>query len=70
VRRRRDDGKGPTTLSEFASTTARGEEAEIADPDQALREHVQEKPAQEFISVEVSRNKRRPRLVWKRGRSK
>ena len=55
VRRRRGDAEGLTTLGEFASTTARGEEAKIADPDEALREHMQEKPAQEFMSVEGQR---------------
>ena len=55
VRRRRGDGEGLTTLGELASTTARGEEAEVADADEALRQDVQEKPSQEFVGVERER---------------
>ena len=40
VQRRRGDREGLTTLSEFASATARGKETQIADPDEAFREHM------------------------------
>jgi len=50
--RYRGDGEGLTTLGELACTTARSEEAEVADADKTLRQDVQEKPAQEFVGVE------------------
>ena len=56
VRRCRGDGEGLPTLSEFAGTTARREEAEVADADEAFREDVEEKPSQEFVGRECERS--------------
>ena len=55
VRRRRGDRERLTTLGELACSTARGEEAEIADADKALRQDVQEKASQKFVDVEGER---------------
>ena len=49
------DGQGLTTLGELAGATARGEEAEVADADEALREDVQEEAAEKFLGVERER---------------
>ena len=54
-RRRRGDGEGLTTLGELARATARGEEAEVADADEALRQDVQEKASEKFVDVERER---------------
>ena len=55
VRRRRGDRERLTTLGELAGAAARGEEAEVADADEALRQDVQQKAAQEFVDVERER---------------
>ena len=54
-RRRWRDGEGLTTLSKLARTTARREEAEVANADEAPREDVQEEAPEEFVDVERER---------------
>ena len=48
-------GERLTTLGQLAGACARGEEAEIADADEALREDVHEEAAEKFIGLERER---------------
>ena len=53
--RRWRDGERLTTLGQLAGARARGEEAEVADADEALRQHVQEEAAEKLVDVERER---------------
>src|SRR5712691_5493732 len=52
---RRLDGEGLATVGQVVSAAARGQEAEVADADKALRQHVQEKAPQEFVRLKRQR---------------
>ena len=51
----RGDREDPATTGQPAGPRARGEEAEVADADEALRQYVEEKASKEFVDVERER---------------
>jgi hypothetical protein len=48
----RRDGQGLTTLGQFGGAAPRREEADVANPDEAFREDVEEKAPEEFLRVD------------------
>ena len=46
---------GPCDTCEIVGPTPRGQQAEVADADEAFREDVQEEAAEEFVDVERER---------------
>ena len=48
-------GERLTTLGQLAGARARGEKPEIADADEALREHVHEEATEKLVDVERQR---------------
>ena len=49
---RRSDGQGLPTLRQRVGAAPRREDAEIANPDETLRQDVQQKTPEEFLRVE------------------